>query len=169
MKFKVGDKVRIIKDVLNKGQYYIGEEGIVKKVEKDGVNQISYIVDVDDNFLWFAEEELELIKNNKTLNELCDTITKIFNESNIDLHKKILDEIYDTYKRKNADYGNSFGEQFIEYGLLSAVIRLDDKMRRLKQLLKNEAQVKDESIRDTLLDLANYAIMTIMELDKKNE
>ena len=124
---------------------------------------------MDDNFLWFAEEELELIKNNKTLNELCDTITKIFNESNIDLHKKILDEIYDTYKRKNADYGNSFGEQFIEYGLLSAVIRLDDKMRRLKQLLKNEAQVKDESIRDTLLDLANYAIMTIMELDKKNE
>ena len=67
MKFKVGDKVRIIKDVLNKGQYYIGEEGIVKKVEKDGVNQISYIVDVDDNFLWFAEEELELIKNNKTI------------------------------------------------------------------------------------------------------
>ena len=124
---------------------------------------------MDDNFLWFAEEELELIKNNKPLNELCDTITKIFNESNIDLHKKILDEIYDTYKRKNADYGNSFGEQFIEYGLLSAVIRLHDKMRRLKQLLKNEAQVKDESIRDTLLDLANYAIMTIMELDKKNE
>jgi hypothetical protein len=50
-------------------------------------------------------------------------------------------------------------------GYLSAVIRLDDKMRRLKQLLKQDAQVKDESIRDTVLDLANYAIMTVMELD----
>jgi hypothetical protein len=39
-------------------------------------------------------------------------------------------------------------------------------MRRLKQLIKQEAQVKDESIRDTVLDLANYAIMTVMELDK---
>lgn len=84
-----------------------------------------------------------------------------------ELHKNILDEIHDTYIRKNADYGNSFGEQYQEYGLLSALIRLDDKMRRLKQLNKQEALVKDESIRDTVLDLANYAIMTVMELDKK--
>lgn len=83
------------------------------------------------------------------------------------LHNKIIDEIHNTYIRKNADYGNSFSEQFQEYGLLSLIIRLDDKMRRLKQLYKNEAQVKDESIRDTLLDLSNYSIMGVMELDKE--
>ena len=84
--------------------------------------------------------------------------------SNQEIHKNILDNMHDVYKRKNADYGNSFEEQFNEYGLLSALIRLDDKMRRLKQLSKNDAQVKDESIADTLLDLANYSVMTLMEL-----
>ncbi len=88
------------------------------------------------------------------------------NASNKDLHKQLLDEIHDTYVRKNADYGNSFEEQYKEYGLLSALIRFDDKIRRLKQLNKHEAKVKDESIRDSALDLANYAIMTVMELDK---
>lgn len=157
MKFKVGDKVKVVKNSLNKNQY-LGKVGTIEKVEKDDVNQVHCIVCIDGEYLWFSGDELELFDNNV-----------IINNSNIELHKKILNEIHDTYKRKNADYGNSFGEQFIEYGLLSAVIRLDDKMRRLKQLLKNEAQVKDESIRDTLLDLSNYAIMTIMELDKKNE
>ena len=46
-----------------------------------------------------------------------------------------------------------------------ACIRLSDKLERLKRLTKAEAEVKDESIRDTLIDLANYAIMTIMEVD----
>ena len=44
-------------------------------------------------------------------------------------------------------------------------IRLDDKLNRLKSLAKNQAQVQDESIRDTLLDLANYAIMTVIEME----
>lgn len=44
-------------------------------------------------------------------------------------------------------------------------IRLDDKLNRLKSLAKNPAQVRDESIRDTLLDLANYAIMTVIEME----
>jgi len=87
--------------------------------------------------------------------------------NNTERHKQLIEEIHNTYKIKNADYGNSFGDQFEEHGLLSAVIRLDDKMRRLKTLSKQEAQVKDESIRDTVLDLANYAIMTVMELDKQ--
>lgn len=85
------------------------------------------------------------------------------------LHKEILDMMHDIYLRKNADYGDSFAEQFKEYGFLSALIRMDDKMRRLKQLSKNEAQVKDEKIEDTLLDLANYSVMAIMELRKKKE
>lgn len=158
MKFKIGDRVEVTDDELSCGAYK-GQQGVIRHIDENG----GYLVYLDnDVVMWFEENELKLIKK-KSIN--YNSIIIELHE----LHKKILNEIHDTYKRKNADYGNSFGEQFIEYGLLSAVIRLDDKMRRLKQLLKNEAQVKDESIRDTLLDLANYAIMTIMELDKKNE
>jgi hypothetical protein len=94
-------------------------------------------------------------------------IDSLVDDSRTTKHREVIEEIHETFKIKNADYGNSFGEQYEEYGILSAVIRLDDKMRRLKQLMKQEAQVKDESIRDTVLDLANYAIMTVMELDNK--
>lgn len=72
-----------------------------------------------------------------------------------------------TYLSKNQDYGDSFGKQFEEYGELSAAIRLEDKLQRFKQLMKNPAQVKDESKIDTLLDLANYAIMTVIELEEE--
>lgn len=157
MKFKIGDRVEVTDDELSCGAYK-GQQGVIRHIDENE----GYLVYLDnDDVMWFEENELKLIEK-KSIN--YNSIIELH-----ELHKKILNEIHDTYKRKNADYGNSFGEQFIEYGLLSAVIRLDDKMRRLKQLLKNEAQVKDESIRDTLLDLANYAIMTIMELDKKNE
>lgn len=88
-------------------------------------------------------------------------------KSDKELHREILEQIHDIYVKKNADYGNSFSEQFETYGLLSALIRLDDKMRRLKQLSRNEAQVKNESIEDTLIDLAGYCVLTLMELMKQ--
>lgn len=46
-------------------------------------------------------------------------------------------------------------------------IRLGDKFNRFKNLTRSGLrQVVDESIRDTLIDLANYAIMTVMEIDR---
>jgi hypothetical protein len=79
-------------------------------------------------------------------------------------HVAICNELNTIYKAKNEDYGDSFGASVKEWGLIAAVVRMDDKMRRLKHLVKNKAKV-DESIRDTLLDLSNYGIMTIMEVD----
>jgi hypothetical protein len=61
--------------------------------------------------------------------------------------------------KKNRDYGNSVQEQFEEYGLTSILIRLDDKLRRLKNLLNNPQLVKDESVHDTIKDLAGYAVL----------
>jgi hypothetical protein len=60
---------------------------------------------------------------------------------------------------KNRDYGNSVQEQFEEYGMTSLLIRLDDKLRRLKNLQRNKQMVMDESVLDTLIDLAGYAIL----------
>ncbi len=81
-------------------------------------------------------------------------------------HETVCAELNRIYKAKNSDYGNSFGESVKEWGLIAAVIRMDDKMRRLKTLITSERQV-DETIRDTLLDLANYSIMAVMEIDNE--
>lgn len=82
----------------------------------------------------------------------------------VDIHKSICKELNGLYARKNADYGDSFGKSFGEYGLAMACIRLEDKLNRIKALSKQQAQVNDESIEDTLRDLANYSIMTLVEL-----
>lgn len=84
----------------------------------------------------------------------------------LERHAMICDELKDLYKRKNADYGDSFHKTFIEEGMAMPRIRLSDKLERFKRLTKNkERLVVDESIRDTLIDLANYAIMTIVEME----
>ena len=81
-------------------------------------------------------------------------------------HADICEELNEIYARKNHDYGDSFGKGYAEYGMVMAVIRLEDKLNRLKSLIKAESLVKDESINDTLMDLANYAIMTVIERER---
>ena len=83
--------------------------------------------------------------------------------SKVTVHAAICSDLTALYARKNHDYGDSFGKGFKEYGMTMPCIRLEDKLNRLKSLLKSGAQVKDESIDDTLMDLANYAIMTLIE------
>lgn len=82
----------------------------------------------------------------------------------VEKHALICKSLNELYARKNADYGDSFGKSFAEYGLTMACIRLEDKLNRIKSLTKQAAQVSDESIVDTLMDLANYSIMTLVEL-----
>lgn len=81
-------------------------------------------------------------------------------------HALICEEINKLYESKNHDYGDSFHQTFIEEGMAMARIRLGDKFNRFKTLSRGDEQkVNDESIRDTLIDLANYAIMTVMEME----
>lgn len=83
--------------------------------------------------------------------------------------KNIIETMAETYTAKNHDYNNSFEQSLEEFGLLAAIVRMGDKMNRIKALSKKEAKVKDESIKDTLLDLALYSIMTLMWLNKNNK
>lgn len=78
----------------------------------------------------------------------------------------ILDKLHSTYVQKNHDYGNSFSELFKDCGMTYAYGHIAEKLSRIKSLMKDEAKVKGESIKDSLYDLANYAILTIMELEK---
>ena len=86
---------------------------------------------------------------------------------NVQHHKAICDELNTLYERKNADYGDSFHQSYLDEGIAMSRIRLGDKLNRFKKLTKDpESQhIGDESVRDTLIDLANYAIMTVIELD----
>ena len=85
-------------------------------------------------------------------------------------HQKILDEMADTFSKKNSDYGNAFEEVLDDLGASYAVGRLKEKHKRLTQLVtSNKQEVDDESIEDTLLDMANYAVLTIMWLQKQKE
>lgn len=77
----------------------------------------------------------------------------------------ITEEMATLYSRKNADYGDTFSQSLDEDGLLVSKIRLKDKLGRFSQLINNDALVSDESMRDTLIDMANYAVMTIMWMD----
>lgn len=92
-------------------------------------------------------------------------MTKITNENMQNAH----DELLQTFVNKNADYGNSFESSLEEYGLIAALIRMNDKMGRLHTLIKSEAKVKDESISDTLRDLSNYALMASVWFDHKDD
>lgn len=73
-----------------------------------------------------------------------------------------------TYKEKNADYGNSFENTLDKYGEIAFIVRATDKWERIEQLTNNPAQVKDESLMDTIMDLANYCVMFKMWKDKQN-
>ena len=85
-----------------------------------------------------------------------------------DKFEAITKKMHSIFKKKNHDYGNSFEQSLNEEGLAASRIRMGDKWNRFKQLSKGaKAQVNDESLRDTLIDMANYAIMTVMWLDKQ--
>lgn len=86
----------------------------------------------------------------------------------IERFKSIQEEGLKLYTKKNHDYGDAFDKSLDEDGLVVAKIRLKDKIRRFETLLKSDAQVH-ESIEDTLLDMANYAIMTISWLRKNKK
>ena len=94
--------------------------------------------------------------------EVFEEDDKILSNTSAQQFKDIAKGMIETYVRKNHDYGNSFDKSLDKFGLVASVVRIGDKMNRIESLVQKEAMVQDESIKDTLLDMANYAIMTVM-------
>jgi hypothetical protein len=70
------------------------------------------------------------------------------------------------FRKKNKDYGDSFAN----YGTVGVIVRMGDKINRLSSVTKSGVNfVNTESIRDTLIDLHNYAAMAIMLIDEEKE
>ena len=87
---------------------------------------------------WKREGKIMTKVNHDTINDACFDLAEIL-------------------RKKNDDYGNSFEKQYDEYGLLHVVWRIEDKLNRLKNLLNNDPQFVEESIEDTLTDIAGYS------------
>lgn len=86
------------------------------------------------------------------------------NKSKLDIHASLCDQLKEVYKTKNADYGDSFASVRNKIGNTAILVRLMDKQSRLETLLLGSHQhVKDESIDDTLMDLANYCLLELTE------
>lgn len=82
----------------------------------------------------------------------------------VDIHGKLCDEANALYARKNADYGDSFAQLRKRYPNF-VCMRLFDKLNRLDTIINpdHKLQVSEETIEDTLMDIANYALMELTE------
>jgi hypothetical protein len=77
---------------------------------------------------------------------------------------EIQSKALELFSRKNADYGDAFAK----YGVIGVLMRIEDKIQRSLSITKNGVNlVSDEGIKDTLLDLHNYAAMALMLLEEK--
>lgn len=177
----VGEYIKVRSDALCGNPFYMSLSDVMKRGRR--------AIDVGPHHILSTENP----KNNWAYNFICggsrsggkkyrmehygcsldpiDVLSKLsaFTEQptgDVDAFRDIINGMYDTFKAKNHDYGNSFSELFAECGMTYAYGHLSEKLKRVKSLMSDEAKVKGESMRDSLLDLANYAILTIMELDK---
>lgn len=179
MNIKVEDKVRIKED-LSKCEFgytpymdaYKGKNAIVVKVCSGGKIEL----DIDKQFWDWSENVLEKIEENDNMNTKIEKGNKV-NESYLkdseiskeveddvvnpfmEEYKKIVTETMELCIKKNKDYGSSVQDTFERFGDISYLVRITDKYNRICSLLNKDGEVKDESIDDTIRDMANYAFL----------
>ena len=126
----------------------------------------------DEGLTALLQEAADTIERLMKIDEIRskEDATAAFSITKTDLHAEICIELTDTYTAKNHDYGDSFARIRERYPQ-AIMIRLWDKLLRLETLLFGEKAEVDESIEDTLKDMANYAIMELVErkLDEKRQ
>lgn len=116
-----------------------------------------------DNLYKGYEKTHEEVKLSVGLKEMASNKEKEYSHGKTkgiesDTFESVLDEMKELHAKKDKDYGSAFHKSFEEFGVTAGVVRLNDKMVRVKSLVKNgKAEVKDESLMDTLKDMASYA------------
>ena len=160
MKYKVGDKVRVRKDLIPGNKYgnvlYVSNMDKFKDEECTITNMDDTAYQINNCGYWWTDEMLELAENN---------IMEVNNMDRLGIYQHIISNLEDTYKRKNSDYGNSVGDTYEKFGDISFLTRITDKYNRILSLAdKGECgEVKDEALEDTILDLANYCLLWLVE------
>ena len=189
--FKIGDRIRrrgndeefIIRDLIHEGEGLESEserDGRIRTFHYSGVEKVTSppktIIQVDaSNWGKSRTAAIEAAKDymDKGIEHPWVTYTPVtpkFDPDNVHAHLEVCGELNVVYERKNADYGDSFAQSLDKHGLIAAIVRMDDKLNRVTSLNSSgDIQVTDESLRDTVMDLANYAIMTVMWMDSIKE
>ena len=90
-------------------------------------------------------------------------------EQEIDMFANYTKCLTEMFARKRADYGQTTTETFDRFGPVSMLVRMHDKLGRLDNLLGTGRIPNNESVEDTLFDLANYCLITLLELQKQRE
>lgn len=138
-------------------------------------NNLRYVIKTEEGFLEYVSKELEStnlkVHNSLSLTGVGKLIMVQSNTATVlanvipYLRERLgdkLDNLPDVLDRKNHDYGNSFDELVTQYGDVAMSIRVSDKMSRLRSLvLRKEEKQVDESVEDTLIDLAGYMLLTL--------
>jgi len=155
VKAQKGDLIRIV-SVPKDWSYGNGGIYEVISISKEGYPRF-YIDDTEDVYYAYPGQ-YEIHRKAGEEDELVSREVAIRNAA---------DALGDLLIRKNHDYGDSFSQQYGKYGLMSALIRMDDKMRRLETLQGGEQAQVSESVGDTLQDLAGYALLAYVESKKK--
>lgn len=187
-KFNVGDVI-----VFREGNV-VGDYIIISRtvddyvlVSKFGNHRIRVLsqkfIDKNASLVNTVEDQSEaladtLIKAGISSEELSQSSKEIhttekdnYNEKLVQEHQELTEQLNLLYKVKNKKYGDSFGKKVRKRGLKSALDRMEDKWNRLEYLIENneDGSDTDESLEDTLVDLANYCLMTVMEINHAKE
>ena len=172
MKYKIGDLVRI-KDNLQEGEIYgtcdvvedmlkfRGTLDIIENIDEDG----NYHLANNNNPYVWNEEMLELVAIKNDLKQ--STTPKI---DRLGIYQYLLNNLEETYKAKNNDYGNSFADTYEKFGCVSFLVRITDEYNKLLTLCDpNIPEQRVKKIDDTILDLANYCLLWLVEREYKNQ
>ena len=172
MDYKIRDVVRI-KDNLKEGEKY-GDcyvvEGMLKfRGTTDTIYYIDtvgdfYLSDKDNTYVWHKDMlEPVVIKNN-----LKQSTTPKMDR--LDIYQYLLNNLEETYKAKNNDYGNSFADTYEKFGCVSFLVRITDEYNKLLTLCNpNIPEQRVKKIDDTILDLANYCLLWLVEREYRNQ
>lgn len=136
----------------------VPEDKIILQTEIDGLQ----------SDLQFLEAEQQKVKEQQHIQEQQQLLIQAQEqrkEQRISQMEQIQNEAKELFRRKNNDYGDAFAT----YGPVGVLVRMGDKISRLQNISnRGITLVEDERMRDTLIDLHNYAAMAIMLLDEEN-
>lgn len=165
LKFKIGDKVRLTEEWKKHAVNFPDNVAcaiftVVNISKRDGA--LVFYCRFGSSGIEVPEDGIELCSQDPHIQMACDEGSKE------DMFANLTQQMLETFKKKNADYGDSTTQTFKEFGLTSYATRLNDKLNRIKSFCrKGELEVKDESVVDSLMDMASYCLLAI--IDVKNQ
>lgn len=150
MDYKIGDRVRIIR---SKDAYLVGITGLITHVN-DQMVAVAFDGGRNKECVWLEPKQIERVDDSRTLTEYEEYFFALTNE------------MRHTFVDKNRDYGSSFADTIRKFGYPTAVARIHDKYMRVENMVLGQEMMVNETMRDNLMDIANYCLLTVMELDR---